>query len=139
MENNNTIIVTQLDYERLSTLIENMRGNKNIDQIYIRYLNMELQRAQKVDSSVITPDFVTMNSVINVKFTETDKSMDLRLVYPQKADFSKGLISVLSPLGCALLGYKEGDIVEFKAPKGIQTVKIEKVIFQPEANGEDLL
>jgi regulator of nucleoside diphosphate kinase len=76
---------------------------------------------------------------MNVVFLDSNKTMELRLVYPQNANFSKGLISVLSPLGCALLGYRAGDVVTFKAPKGEQRVQIEKVIYQPEANGEDLL
>lgn len=134
-----TITVTQLDYLRLTNLIQTIRDNKSVDPIYLQYLGMELQKALKIDSKLITPDFVTMNSVMNVVFLDTGKTMELRLVYPQNANFSKGLISVLSPLGCALLGYKAGDTVSFKAPIGEQKVMIEKVIYQPEANGEDLL
>lgn len=134
-----TITVTQLDYLRLTNLIQTIRDNKSVDPIYLQYLGMELQKALKIDSKLITPDFITMNSVMNVVFLDTGKTMELRLVYPQNANFSKGLISVLSPLGCALLGYKAGDTVSFKAPIGEQKVMIEKVIYQPEANGEDLL
>jgi regulator of nucleoside diphosphate kinase len=134
-----TITVTQLDYLRLSKLIQTLRDNKSVDPQYLQFLGIELQKALKIDSKLITPDFVTMNSVMNVVFLDSGRSMELHLVYPQNANFSNGLISVLSPLGCALLGYKAGDIVTFKAPKGEQKVKIEKVIYQPEANGEDLL
>jgi regulator of nucleoside diphosphate kinase len=136
---NVTITVTQLDYLRLTNLIQNLRDNRSVDPEYLKFLGMELKKASKIDSKSITPDFVTMNSVINVVFLDIAKTMDLRLVYPQNANFAKGLISVLSPLGCALLGYRAGDIVSFMAPKGEQKVKIEKVIYQPEANGEDLL
>lgn len=134
-----TITVTQLDYLRLTNLIQTLRDNKSVDPEYLKFLGIELKKAAKIDSKSITPDFVTMNSVINVVFLDMGKAMDLRLVYPQNANFSKGLISVLSPLGCALLGYRAGDVVTFKAPKGEQKVRIEKVIYQPEANGEDLL
>jgi regulator of nucleoside diphosphate kinase len=134
-----TITVTQLDFSRLTKLIQVLRDNKSVDSEYLKFLGMELQKALKIDSKLITPDFVTMNSVLNVVFSDTGKSMELRLVYPKHANFSKGLISVLSPLGCALLGYKAGDTVTFKAPKGEQKVRIEKVIYQPEANGVDLL
>jgi regulator of nucleoside diphosphate kinase len=132
------ITVTQLDFVRLSQLIQTLRENKSVDVEYLQFLGIELQKATKIDSRQITPDFVTMNSIFEVTFLETNKIMELRLVYPQQANFSKGLISVLSPLGCALLGYKTGDVVTFKAPKGEQNVRIEKVIYQPEANGEDL-
>lgn len=139
LEKDVTITVTQLDYLRLNNLIQNLRDNRSVDAAYLKFLGLELKKAIKVDSKSITPDFVTMNSVMNVVFLDNSKSMELRLVYPQNANFSKGLISVLSPLGCALLGYRAGDIVTFKAPKGEQRVQIEKVIYQPEANGEDLL
>lgn len=134
-----TITVTQVDYLRLTNLIQNLRNNNQIDPEYLKFLNLELQKAAKIDSKAIAPDFITMNSVMTVKFLNIGTLKELRLVYPQQADFSKGLISVLSPLGCALLGYRTGDIVTFKAPIGEQKVKIENVIYQPEANGEDLI
>ena len=123
----------------LSNLIQRLRNGKSVDDKYLNFLNFELHKAAKIDSKLISPDFVTMNSVISVVFLDTMKAMELRLVYPQKANFAEGLISVLSPLGCALLGYKAGDVVTYNAPKGEQKVKIEKLVFQPEANGEDLL
>lgn len=138
-KNSVTLTITQLDYLRLTKLIQTLRKNKSFDITYLDFLDIELEKASKTDSKLITPDFVTMNSVINVVFLETKKAMELRLVYPQDTNFAKGLISVLSPLGCALLGYKAGDMVSFKAPKGEQIVRIDKVIYQPEANGEDLL
>lgn len=134
-----TITITELDYLRLTNLMKTLRDSKSVDMEYLKFLGIELQKAKKIDSGMITPEFVTMNSVMHVRFLSSGKSMELNLVYPEKADFSKGQISVLSPLGCALLGYKAGDIVTFKAPKGEQKVMIEKVIYQPEANGEDLL
>jgi regulator of nucleoside diphosphate kinase len=139
IESNATITVTQIDFLRLTRLIQTLRENKSVDMQYLKFLGMELQKALKVDSRLITPDFITMNSVMNVIFIDSGKTMEIRLVYPQNADFSKGLISVLSPCGCALLGYKEGDMVTFQAPKGLQKVKINKVTYQPEAHGEDLL
>jgi regulator of nucleoside diphosphate kinase len=136
--NEDKITVTNLDFKRLSQLIQNCRDRKNVDIEYLTFLSRELQRANKIDSKEISPNFVTMNSIINVTFLDSGKTMDLRLVYPQNANFSKGLISILSPLGCALLGYESGDIVTFVAPKGEIQVKINDVIFQPESNGEDL-
>lgn len=137
--NGDTITVTQIDYLRLAALIQTLRNNKSVDPEYLEFLGMELQKALKIDSRQITPDFVTMNSAMNVVFLDSGKTMELRLVYPQKANFSQGLISVLSPLGCALLGYRAGDIVTFRAPKGEQRVRIDKVLYQPEAHGEDLM
>ena len=134
----NEITVTKVDYSRLNSLILRLLDKKNQDIRELNFLNIEIKRAKKIDSKKIAPEFVTMDSLIEVKFLETDKTMVLRLVYPQKANYKEGSISVLSPLGCVLLGCKAGDSVLFKAPGGTQAVKIEKVLFQPEANGEDL-
>lgn len=133
------ITVTELDYLRLRGLIQKLYGNNSVDVKYLKFLDLELQKALRVDSKLITPDFITMNSVTEITFLDTNKTIELRLVYPHNANYAKGLISVLSPLGCALLGYKAGDVVAFKAPKGEQKVRIEKVIYQPEAHGEDLI
>lgn len=136
---NNEIVVTKVDYSRLNSLIFRMLKEKSQDIRELNFLNTEINRAKKIDSTQITPEFVTMDSRIEVTFIETGKIMVLRLVYPHNANYKKGFISVLSPLGTALLGYKSGDSVSFKAPGGIQTVRIDKVLFQREANGQDLI
>jgi regulator of nucleoside diphosphate kinase len=77
-----------------------------------------------------------MNSVIEVSDCDTNKTMELRLVYPKEANFKLGKISVLSPLGTALLGYKVGSEISYAVPKGVKKMKISKIVYQPEANGE---
>lgn len=94
---------------------------------------------EKADSKKIAPEFVTMNSVVQVMNESTKRPMTIRIVYPTKADFKKGYVSVLSPLGSALLGYNVGDTVQFDAPKGIVTIRIQQIDYQPEANGEYLV
>jgi regulator of nucleoside diphosphate kinase len=138
MEQTKEIVVTKVDYLRLNSLILNLLEESSHNIHELNYLNMEIKRATKIDSRKIAPDFVTMDSIIEVTFVEFKKTRELKLVYPHKANFKEGLVSVLSPLGCALLGFKAGDIVTYKSPGGIQSVRIDKVIFQPEANGEDL-
>jgi regulator of nucleoside diphosphate kinase len=132
------IVVTKVDYSRLNSLILNLLDDRKSNLFELNYLNIEIKRAEKIDSRRIDPEYVTMNSIIEVTFLDQGKSMILRLVYPHDSNYQEGLVSVLSPLGCALLGYKAGDTVTFKAPGGTQTVRIDKVIYQPEANGKDL-
>jgi regulator of nucleoside diphosphate kinase len=134
----NDIVVTKVDYSRLNSLILNMLDDRNSNLFELNYLNIEIKRARKIDSRRIGPEYVTMNSMIEVTFLDMGKSMVLRLVYPQDANYKEGLVSVLSPLGSALLGYRAGKTVSFKAPGGTQTVRIDNVIYQPEANGMDL-
>jgi regulator of nucleoside diphosphate kinase len=137
MEGN--IVVTTLDYDRLSRLIKLSAGDKSIAPKNLMFLKQEIERAQKIDPKKIEPDFVTMHSQIEVSDNDTGKRMVLKLVYPDKADFKKGLISVLSPLGCALLGYKAGNTISFEVPAGKKEMKSESIIYQPEAAGDDLL
>ncbi|GAF03000.1 GreA/GreB family elongation factor [Saccharicrinis fermentans] len=129
------IKITELDYARLSSLVGSARNIKGIEHNYLEALAREIKRAEKVDSHSIEPEYVTMNSVVQVENVETKKRMTVKVVYPKEANFTKGYVSVFSPLGSALLGYKIGDSVQFEAPKGIVTVKILSLEYQPEANG----
>lgn len=97
------------------------------------------ENSKKIDSHTIHNDVLTMNSVVEVINEATKKPMPIKIVYPKDADFNNGFVSVFSPLCIALLGYKIGDSVQFDAPKGIVTIKILEINYQPEANGEYLL
>ncbi|HLO60679.1 MAG TPA: GreA/GreB family elongation factor [Bacteroidales bacterium] len=134
----NQIVISKLDYSRLNSMILNLLDNKNSNLFDLNRLNMEIKRAKLVEPKKIKPDYITMNSVIKVVFSESGIARTIRLSYPNDANLKEGAISVLSPLGCALLGYRKGEAVSFKAPGGTQTVIIDKVLYQPEANGEDL-
>jgi regulator of nucleoside diphosphate kinase len=132
----NTIQITDLDYNRLNGMINNMR--KSNQKVYndLLFLESELERAKRTNPNEITPEFVTMNSVVEVLDCDTNKAMEVKLVYPKEANFKQGRISVLSPLGSALLGYKVGSEISFDVPSGIKKMKISKIVYQPEANGE---
>lgn len=138
MEKIKEISVTKFDYSRLNALILQKLDDNSNSLRELNHLNIEIKRAQKVDSKKISPDVITMDSMVQLTFLNNNQSKVIRLVYPEKASFKAGQISVLSPLGCALLGYRKGDIVSFSTPGGVQTVRIDEVLFQPEANGLDL-
>jgi len=133
------ILITELDYIRLSKLIGTAKMEKSVELKNLEVLANEIKRAEKIDSKKITPEFVTMNSVVQVFNKETKKAMTIKIVYPKEADFKKGYVSVFSPLGSALLGYKVGDSVLFEAPKGKVGITIEKIEYQPEASGDYLV
>lgn len=133
-----SITVTQHDYTKLAQMVQTLRLSKSVDPRYLQFLGQELQGAGIIDPVRITPDFVTMNSVVAARFIGTGKQMQLQLAYPASADFSKGQVSVLSPLGCALLGCRAGDTISFEAPAGTVSVHIDSVLYQPEAHGKDL-
>ncbi len=135
----NKIKITELDYIRLKKLIGKSQSEKNVELKNLEALVRELNRAEKVDSKTIAPEFITMNSVVQVINKSTNKPMTIKIVYPEEADFKKGHVSVLSPLGSALLGYKVGDLVQFNAPKGAVIIKIVQIDYQPESHGEYLV
>ena len=133
------IKITELDHLRLSKEVIIARNEKNIELKNLEMLVREIKRAETVDSKAIAPEFVTMNSVVQVENEETKHPMTIKIVYPKEANFKKGYVSVFSPLGSALLGYKVGDTVQFEAPKGIINIKILRIDYQPEANGDYLV
>jgi len=102
----------------------------------IEELEVELNRAIIVDTDKIPPDIVTMNSKVYLRDMDTGKDEFYQLVYPEDADIEQNKISILAPIGTAILGYKVGDIIEWKVPAGLRKLKIKKIVYQPEAAKE---
>ncbi len=130
------IIITDNDYVRLGNLIGAIKKTKKEELSNLTILCEEIARAKRVNPKEIDPDFVTMNSQIEVIDLDNKKVLTIKLVYPKDADFRKGNISILSLLGCALLGYRVGSIIKFDAPLGVKKIRIKSIIYQPEANGD---
>lgn len=103
---------------------------------YLDALREELDRATIVASEAIEPDRVTMNSTVRVRDRYGGRTTTLTLVFPEDADPQADRISVIAPLGAALLGYRVGDQISFRLPTGWRTCEILKVIYQPEAAGD---
>jgi regulator of nucleoside diphosphate kinase len=82
------------------------------------------------------PDVVTISSRVRVREPATGEAFVYTLVLPLEADFERGRISVLAPLGIAILGQRVGDMVEVRAPGGVRRLRIENVLYQPEAAGD---
>jgi regulator of nucleoside diphosphate kinase len=128
--------ITNLDHQRLQALISHLKNENREELQYLETLEKELQKALKIEPRKITPEVITMNSEVEVIDPETGRIMVVKLVYPQVADFRNYRLSVLSPLGSALIGYSEGDEIEYEVPTGKKKVRIGKILYQPEANGE---
>ena len=131
-----TIHVTEYDMQRLRKLLEGTQRWNQKDRAYLEHLEDELDRAVTIPSEKIPPDVVTMNSQMRVKDLDTEKEMEIQLVFPSEADFERGKISILAPIGTALIGYRAGDTVEWRVPSGTRRLKIEDVTYQPEAAGD---
>jgi len=127
------IYITDNDMKRLKELIiEAGNGNKK----YLRELKDELDKGEVVDSRDIPNNIITMNSKVRLREINTQKEMICWLVFPDDSNADQGKISILAPIGTALLGYKVGDIIEWKVPAGLTKLKVEEILYQPEAAGD---
>lgn len=124
------ILLTDLDSERLDRVISSHSG------ACVDYLDEETARAQVVPQKSIPPDVVTMNSEVTYEDCYSGVQRTIRIVYPGAADSDLGRVSVLSPVGCALLGMRVGQITTWHTPRGRSEVRVVAVPYQPEAAGD---
>ena len=132
----NKIYITEFDLKRLKGLIKfaQEHWDKNVLQ-YLNELEEELDRANIVKPEEIPTDVITMNSTFGLHDLDSGEDFVYTLVFPARADSASGKISILAPLGTAVLGYRVGDIVEWAAPAGRKRLKVKKIVYQPEAKG----
>jgi regulator of nucleoside diphosphate kinase len=131
------IYITEADLDRLRTLIAVMR-NPGHDKVreYLDQLEDELDRAEIVTPQSIPQDVITMRSRVRLRDVVSGQEMVYSLVFPNEADLSQGRISVLAPIGTAMLGYQVGEIIEWDVPAGLKRFKVEEVLYQPEGAGD---
>lgn len=131
-----TIYITSSDMLKLENLIEERREGNPKDKKHLEELEKEMERAALVDSQGIPPDAITMNSRVLLKDLDTHEEMTYTLVFPADADIKQNKISVLAPIGTAMLGYKVGDVIEWSVPSGQRRLKVVAILYQPEAAGD---
>ncbi|WP_353193448.1 GNAT family N-acetyltransferase [Pandoraea pnomenusa] len=122
------IYITEIDQARLRNLVALEQGPEVVE------LEHEIERAIVVDARQVSRDVVTMNSRAVLQLD--DETMEVDLVYPQDADGSAGKLSVFSGVGSAILGYQEGDAIDWRIRDRTRQIRIEKVLYQPEAAGD---
>jgi regulator of nucleoside diphosphate kinase len=115
---NKPIQITQLDLERLQKLIEDAQQTEYRGSDSLVHLQEELDRAEIVAPQDVSEGVVTMNSTVVLLDLETGEEETYTLVLPERADLARGRISVLAPIGTAMLGYEAGDIFEWEVPAG---------------------
>ena len=128
------IVVSATDMERLEKLLESLPANAFPGMVD---LETELDRAEVVASGDVPPTVVTMNSTVKFSVESSAEEFCLTLVYPKDIDGGGEKISILAPVGSALLGLSEGDEIEWPRPGGGSVrVRIKEVVYQPERAGE---
>ena len=133
---NRTIYITEFDMARLRELIADMKRFAYYGRDGIKDLVAELDRGQLVAPQDVPHDVITMNSRACLVDLDTNEEMIYTLVFPKDADISQGKISILAPIGTAMLGYRVGDVFDWKVPDGTRRLKVKSVLYQPEAAGD---
>ncbi|HEY0983149.1 nucleoside diphosphate kinase regulator [Schlesneria sp.] len=128
------IIITKSDHDDLESLFFSELAMAFGDKPYLQSLRQEMNRAIVMNPDEIPPDVVTMNSTVKIRDVHTQEVSTYTLVYPKDADIASDKLSVLAPIGTAILGYREGDLVQWQVPSGLVRFRIEEVVFQPERN-----
>ncbi len=123
------IIITDVDLDRLRPVIDQN------DSPASDSLDAELRRAKVVPQHEVPADVVTMNSEVVYEDCATSARRTVQVVYPKDANASVGKVSVLAPIGSALLGLRVGQSIEWPVPTGKKRVKVLEVRAQPEAAG----
>jgi regulator of nucleoside diphosphate kinase len=132
--NKQNIIITAADKAELEVIVKVAGKVSELAQSEVKGLKGELERAEVVPSDRIPPDVITLNSTAELVDLETGEVMQFTLVLPKDARIEDGKISVLAPLGTAMLGYRTGDEFEWIVPYGLRRLKVMRVHFQPESS-----
>lgn len=131
------IYISKSDMNRLRDLVEGVRAynpkpNPNLDK-----LEKELNRAKVVSPKKVPKDVITMNSQVRVLDIDSKEEATYIIVFPAQAKIADNKISILAPIGMALLGYRVGDIVEWEVPSGLKRLRIEEILCQSESKGNN--
>ena len=130
-----TIIISQQDLQRLETMLDHQAKLSPTMQ----NLEDELARADVVAPQDVPANVVTMNARVLIVIAPAVEAMEITLVYPHDFRGDKGQVNVIAPIGAAILGLAEGQEIEWPQPDGhLMKVKIEKVLYQPEREGDYL-
>ena len=131
----NHVVVTSQDAARLKQLLERAVIGAR-DQGLFERLEQELEVADVVQPEAVPADVITIHSTVRVRDLDTGEEATYTLVMPRDAYAGSGKISIIAPVGIALLGQKVGDRVELKAPGGLKRLKVMELLYQPEAAGD---
>lgn len=122
------IIIGEEDFQRLKNMIAEMSGIRNPDtRGYLARLEEEIDSATIIGKDEMPTGIVTMDSTVSFVEEDTGESFFYTLTWPQSADIEQNKISILAPVGMALLGYATGDTVEWDVPSGRKRFRIEAI------------
>jgi regulator of nucleoside diphosphate kinase len=127
------IVVTDADRRHLELLLASEFAKAIGPRVHLDELSQELANARIVAPEEVPEDVVTMNSRVVVHDVDTEEDEMYTLVYPGDADIASGRLSILAPIGTAILGQRVNDVVKWRVPGGMRRLRIAAVLYQPEA------
>lgn len=123
-----TILISKTDLERLKSLLASAKKFlRHCSPEHLSILEEGLEQARVITEEKIPANVITMNRRALVLDLDAGKKFEYVLVYPREADVAKGKISVLAPIGTAMLGGRVGEVIEGRVPAGVRRFKIEDV------------
>ena len=135
MKTPHTIQITQSDYNKLRDLLQHTAALGSAEKSYREALSHELLRACIMPSSAISADVITLHSRARLIDLDSGETLEFTIVLPEEVDIDSGHISILAPLGTAMLGYSQGDTFEWTVPAGTSRFRVDEILYQPEAVG----
>ena len=118
------VIITRTDYEILNSYVKNLHGMQVNERENFSKLSGELKKAQIVEDDSMSEDIVRLGSTVVIKDLVTKRDMTVTIVLPSKADIKQKKVSVLAPIGTALIGFRKGQTVSWNVPSGKKDFKI---------------
>jgi len=124
----NAVILTKTDFEILNSYVKNLHGMQVNEKENFNKLSGELRKAEIVEDGNLPADIVRLGSTVVVKDLILNREMTVTIVIPNEANIKQKKVSVLAPIGTALIGFKKGQVVNWKVPSGKKDFKIIDVI-----------
>jgi regulator of nucleoside diphosphate kinase len=131
-----TVVLSVYDFQRLSLLLQKYKESPFRERLALDRLEQKLEKAVLLPPEQIPPNVVTLYSTVRVTDLVTRRSHQFTLVFPKETAQGEHRISVLAPIGIALLGQRAGSKVDYQAPEKKVRLRIDELIFQPEAVGQ---
>ncbi len=130
------LIINKNDSIRIKRLIADNKSRKIFQSKEVLKLLQEIESGRCYVPEKIPPQVVTMNSIVRIRYLDTNRTVDLQIVYPDQADIKANKLSIFAPIATALLGYQKGDQLNWEVPKGTISILIEDILYQPEQAGD---
>src|SRR5688572_8307258 len=116
------------DYDIIQAYLRGSNSQKNFDRQNAAGLEEELKKAQVVEKDLLPKDVVRLNSKVTIAEEKRNRVIELTLVTPDKADIREGKVSIMAPIGTALIGFRRGQKVAWQVPAGKKTFTILEVV-----------